>query len=358
MHKITDIVFFPDVLKLPKQILKEICTDLGLDTGGVSYDLALRLWDTINGENRSGLEACENRLLAGRSSVTWFKIENVGALEGFKELLQQQQPNPFEEINHMAASDLTSEPIMIAAAEGNNENEIFLRYVYNNGNRREVSGTEVRLVPKTEIATVYIDTEMDIIEVRTDARNANKIASVIARMIGQEISLEQREILAPFGNNVEQIANALNGELVDATSTPDFFIEDFNQEHTAAIINILNALNDFFDDEDEEQLVDSLKLSSEIFGEHLLTAPFTALILNGMERVGLRVNEGDLRGQPLYDTLRPYLQHQGGFIKFNRTINGVAKSFTVRVGLTTDSIYFTTPATEEVIQFVREQIIY
>ncbi|WP_313428341.1 hypothetical protein [Siminovitchia terrae] len=357
MHRIANIVFFPDVIKLPKEILKEVCTDLMLDTSGTSYDLAQRLWDRINTENREGLRTSENRLLAGKSSVSWFKI-NEGALRGFKDLLQQSQSNPFETIEYIQASDLTSEPILIAAAEGNNDNEIYLRYAYNSGNRRSVSGTEVNIVPKSEITTVYIDTERDIIEVRTDARNAIKIASSIATIIGQNITLEQTRILAPFGNNVEQIANALSGELIDATSTPEFVFEDFNQQQTAAIINILNALNDFFDDENEEDLIENLKNASETFGEHLLTAPFTALILNGMERVGLRVNEGDLRGQPLYDTLRPYLQHQGGFIKFNRPINGVEKPFTVRVGLTTDSIFFTTPATEEVIRFVREQIIY
>jgi hypothetical protein len=358
LHRIANVVFFPDVIKLPKEILKEVCTDLRLDTSGTSYDLAQRLWDRINNGNREGLNSSENRLLAGKSSVTWFKIENEGALSGFKDLLQRSQSNPFETIEYIQASDLTSEPILIAAAEGNNNNEIYLRYAYNSGNRRSVSGTEVNIVPKSEITTVYIDTERDIIEVRTDARNAIKIASSIATIIGQHITLEQTRILAPFGNNVEQIATALNGELIDATSTPEFVFEDFNQQQTAAIINILNALNDFFDDENEVDLIENLKNASETFGEHLLTAPFTALILNGMERVGLRVNEGDLRGQPLYDTLRPYLQHQGGFIKFNHPINGVEKPFTVRVGLTTDSIFFTTPATEEVIQFVREQIIY
>lgn len=358
MHTLANIAFFPDILRLPKQTLKEICTDLRLDTNGTSYDLAQRLWDSINTGNREGLHASENRLLAGKSTVTWFKIDNEGALRGFKELLQQSQTNPFETIEYIQGSDLTSEPMLIAAAEGNNNSEIYLRYAYNSGNRRSVDGTEVHLVPKSEITTVYIDTEKDIIEVRTDARNASKIASSIATMIGQQITLEQTRILAPFGNNVEQIANALNGELIDATSTPEFVFEDFNQQQTAAIINILNALNDFFDEENEETLIESLKSAAETFGEHLLTAPFTALILTGMERVGLRVNEGDLRGQPLYDTLRPFLQHQGGFIKFKRPIGGVEKSFTVRVGLTTDSIFFTTPATEEVIQFVREQIIY
>ncbi|UQZ84568.1 hypothetical protein SK3146_03823 [Paenibacillus konkukensis] len=357
MHQITDIVFFPDVLRLPKLTLKEICTDLMLETNGTVFDLSTRIWDTINAGNRELLERCNNRLLAGKTSVTWFKIENEGALRGFKAMLEGLPRNPFEHINEVLPRDVTSEPVLIAASVGHNDTDIYLRYMYNSGNRREVNGTNVQIVPKCEVATVFINQETDLIEVRTDSRNANNIASHIARMIGQQITLEQKKILAPYGNNVELIANVLQGELVDATSTPEFIFEDFNEQHTKAIIDILNALNTFFDEEDEAGLVQNLRQSSQFFGEHLLTTPFVALILNGMERVGLRVNEGDLRGRPLYDTLRPYLQHQGGFIKFNRPVNGVEKSFTVRVGLTSDSIYFTTPATEEVIEFVRNQVI-
>lgn len=357
MHQITDIVFFSDILRLPKLTLKEISTDMMLETTGTAYDLASRIWDSINTGDRELLERCRNRLLAGRTSITWFKIENEGALRGFKEVLENLPVNPFESINQVMPRDVTSEPVLIAASIGNNEDEIYLRYMYNSGNKREVNGTDVQIVPKCEVTTVFINQETDLIEVRADSKNANNIASHIARMIGQQITLEQKKILAPYGNNVELIANALQGELIDATSTPEFIFEDFNEQHTKAIIDILNALNTFFDEEDETELIQNLRQSSQIFGEHLLTTPFVALILNGMERVGLRVNEGDLRGRPLYDTLRPYLQHQGGFIKLSRPVNGVEKSFTVRVGLTSDSIYFTTPATEEVIEFVRNQVI-
>lgn len=356
MNTKEDIVFFPDILKLPKSTLKELCTDFKLDTAGTSYDLASRLWDFVDNGNRNTLKQSEDRLLAGKSSVTWFKIDNQEALTCFKESLQQLPENPFKNIQHITASELTSEPRVIAAAQGN-DGDILLRYAYSSGNRRSVNGTEVTLVPKSEITTVYFNTTKNFIEIRTDPRNAIKVASSISETINEEVKVVQTQILAPFGNDVEKIANALNGELIDATSTPDLVFDDFNQQQTAAVLNILNALNEFFDEENEAELVDSLKSASDTFGEHLLTAPFTALILNGMEKVGLRVNEGDLRGQPLYDTLRPFLQHQGGYIKFNHPVNGIEKSFTVRVGLTTDSIYFTTPATEDVIQYVREKII-
>lgn len=358
MNKIVDIVFFPDLIKLPKESLKEICTDLRLDTSGTSYDLAQRVWDYVVTGSREGLEVVQNRLLSGKTSVTWFKVENVDSFRRIKNKLETSEPHLLENVLTVEANELTSEPKLIAATEVN-ENEILLRYVYNSGNKRTISGTEVFITPKSEITTAYLNLQDGIVEVRTDAKNAIKIASAITKMVDEddELVLKQQRILAPFGNDVEQIANALSGELIDATSTPELDFENFTEEQTDAILNILNALNAYFDDENDVELIDNLKSASETFGEHLLTAPFTALILNGMERVGMRTNMGDLRGQPLYDTLRPYLQHQGGFIKFNFLVNGVEKSFTIRVGLTTDSVYFTTPATEEVINFVRNNLI-
>ena len=356
MNKIVDIVFFPDIIKLPKESLKEICTDLRLDTTGVSFDLAQRLWDYVVSESREGLNLLEDRLLSGKTSVTWFKVGELAALQDIKMSLLNAENSLFDNVLTIEAGDLTSEPKLIAAAEIN-ENEILLRYVYNSGNKRTISGTEVYITPKSEITTAYLNLSEGIVEVRTDAKHATKIASAITNILNVEIVLEPQEILAPFGNNVEQIANALNGELIDATSTPELNFENFSVEQAQGIFDILNALNLYFDEENETEFIESSRSASETFGEHLLTAPFTALILNGMERVGMRTNVGDLRGQPLYDTLRPYLQHQGGFIKFKFPVNGVDKSFTIRVGLTTDSVYFTTPATEEVIQYVRNNLL-
>ncbi|MGX7835797.1 hypothetical protein ACWKSR_11665, partial [Campylobacter fetus subsp. venerealis] len=67
----------------------------------------------------------------------------------------------------------------------------------------------------------------------------------------------------------------------------------------------------------------------------------------------------ELRGQPLYDFLRPYLQHQTGFIRFpfREPETGTVEEYTIRVGLRVNSIYFVTPATENVMNYVRERII-
>lgn len=360
MHKIGDIVFLNDISRLPKETLKDICTDLTLDTDGTAQDLANRLWEFVqNHRNRkdSALAKCQNKLLSGKTSITWYELGDKNSLRGIKEqIIKKSSFNPFQEIRLPALTELTTEPMLFAAAQGEKETQYYLRYAYRNGVRKHIDFTEVTVVPRSEITTVYIDEETGIIEVRTDAKNATKVASSLARLVDQQITLEQKQILAPFGNQVGVIADCLGGEMIDTTSTPELLLSDFKTEHTQAIINILNALNNFFDEDDPEELVEKLRQASDVFEDQLLTVPFTALILCGMEKVGLRTQEGDLRSLPLYDYLSPHLQNQGGFIKFKYPVDGVEKNFTIRVGVTTNSIYFTTPCTEEVIKFVRERI--
>ncbi|MGA5671288.1 hypothetical protein ACPCKQ_04710 [Bacillus bombysepticus] len=361
MHRIRDIIVLSDIMKLPKPELVDICTDLGLDNGGASFDLAKRIWDEIRvRQDSESLQRVEDKLLAGKTSVTWFELENKEALKGIKDvIIERSNFNPFENIREYTPDALTSDPILFCAAGGRTEPEYYLRYVYNSGTRRDVALNDIRIVPKPSVINVYINEDEGIIEVRADSRSASKVASSLAQLINRQVTLEPINILAAFGNNVERFADRLEGELIDTTSTPalEDLLDDFTGDHNRSILTILNSLNEFFDQDDEEKLIRDLREAGEVFEDHFLTLPFTALILCGMEKVGLRVNQGDLRSFPLYDYLRPHLLHQGGFVKFTRPIAGVEKSFTVRVGITTNSVYFTTPSNEEVIQYVRNKML-
>lgn len=361
MQEIGDIVFLNDIGKLPKETLEDICTDLTIDTDGTSADLANRVWEYVQnnrGKKNTPIRNAHNKLLAGRVSVSWFELEDKDSLKGLKEkIIKESTFNPFQTTELPNSLDITTEPVLFAAAQGEKETQYFLRYAYRNGVRKHTDFTEVTVVPRSDVATILIDEEVGLIEVRAESKSAQKVASSLAKLVKQQITLDQKKILAPFGNKVGLIADRLKGEMIDATSKPELIFEDFDAEHTKAMFEILNALNSFFDEDDETELIQRLRQASEIFEDHLLTVPFTALILNGMEKVGMRTTVGDLRKQPLYLNLAPHLQNQGGFIKFNHPIGGVEKSFTIRVGTTTNSVVFTTPATEEVINFVRNRII-
>ena len=288
MHRIRDVIVLSDIMKLPKAELVDICTDLGLDSSGVAFDLATRIWEGLgNHQQLESLQRVEDKLLAGKTSVTWFELENREALRGIKEIIiERANFNPFERVREYNPAELTSDPILISAAYGQSETEYYLRYVYNSGTRREVALNELRIVPRPSVTNVYINEEEGIIEVRADARSATKVASSLAQLINREITLEPINVLAPFGNNVERFADQLEGELIDATSTPELEIlmEDFTGEHNTAILRILNSLNTFFDEDDEERLIRELREASEVFEDYILTVPFTALILCGMEK--------------------------------------------------------------------------
>lgn len=163
--------------------------------------------------------------------------------------------------------------------------------------------------------------------------------------------------MAPFADNVGELADSLGGTLNETVAKPEFILENLTEDQVKAIVNILQALDSYFIESDINILDDELRQANEAFGDHLLAVPFAATIISGMEKLGIGVSDGDVRSLALYDYVRPYLQHQGGFIKFKALENGVEKEFTIRVGLTTNSIYFNTPATENVLKFVRERVI-
>lgn len=354
MFSIPQIVFVNDITRLPKITLAEICTDLNLDASGSAFDLAQRVWEFLRKNMGSDaiLNKSKDKLLAGQVSVTWFRFDDLSDAKGL--ITKNCGFNPFEQVKVPPKENLTTAPCLIAGSIGNTENEYYLRFMYKNGVRKEFYGTEMNVVPISEITTVYVNEELGIIEVRADSKKADKVASALARIIDKEITLEP--VTAPFLLSIGEIADALDGKLIDTTSKPELILDNFGDDQAKAIGVILTALNNYFVTKDINVFDECLKKAEEVFDEQTLSIPFTALILAGMERVGLG-GERELRGLPLYDSFDPFLDHQSGFVRFKCPEEGIEKTYTIRVGLKTKSIYFNTPATEPVIKFVRDKFI-
>ncbi|CVK21916.1 hypothetical protein [Sporomusa sphaeroides] len=356
---IQNITHHSDLLKLSKNQLVEICTDMNLPTDGYRPELAFTIWEKIKGNTElqnEKLKAWKTRLLCGRTSVMWYQLD-VGTSKGIKEtLIKQCGFNPFNYIKMPPKEELTSTPILISAANGDTESEYFLRFIYKSGVTKNIYGDEMQLIPSSSIVTVYVNEELNCFEVRSEPGTASKVARSFARLINREIALTPRNILVPFGNNVEAMADALEGNLIEALSKPESLLEDFTAEQTEAIAKVLTAFDEYLAAEDVDSLTKELKDAKIAFGGEMLSVPFAALILSGIEKVSLGVAGRDLRELVLYDFLKPYLQHQGGFIQFVVSDEGLPQSYTIKVGLKSNSVYFVTPATENVLKFVRERI--
>ncbi|WP_243555768.1 hypothetical protein [Priestia megaterium] len=354
--EICDLIIFPDLAKLPKSDLKSICIDMGLDSSKLTFDLAKQIWSEINDdmEKKGVFIPYYNKLLAGRISVSWFNCDDLKGLS--QQIIEKEKYNPFEQKIPFEESELETKP-RLRSASMLTKNTYYLRFIYKDGTRRIV-GEDVEILPTSNTATAYIDEEQGLIEVRASPDEAQKIAEVISGYVKQQLSLRKKDFIKPFGYNIDKIAEILEGELQESKAAPEMWLDTFGVKENEAILEILKALDLYFENNDIDGLQEKLDDAKAILGEELLASPFISIILAGLGNVGLKVATKDLRKTVFYQLLQPYLQPSGGNIRFNVEVGGIEKSFSILIGIESKSIYFkSNSTTEEVIEYVREKLL-
>lgn len=357
MNQVKDLVFPQDLFKLSKAALGEIATELDIDSSKNKNELALDVFEQIKEDeiHQSAIDSFEGRVFATKTSVTWYRIDNTLSQEEFIMLIQENARfNAYEELNEVHEDEVTTEPQLLGLCQGHNENDIVIRFIYKDSVRYEPRGTTIRAVSKTSIATVYFDQERGIIEVRGDTRKSKDIAIKVAELLDQRVNLEP--ITAVFEQEIGDIADSLSGELLEAKSKPQHYLEEYTEEETNSVMEVLSALDSYIETKDSDFLEASLQQISDSFGHENGIVPFAALVLSGMETVGMQGNS-EIRSLPLYSYLDPYLNHQNGFIKFPFHERNVEDQYTIRVGMTTKSIVFVSHVSESLIDYVRENVI-
>ncbi|QAS52358.1 hypothetical protein [Halobacillus litoralis] len=356
--RIADVVTFADIVKLPKKHLQEIATAMSIDTNDRAFNLAKDIWSDLkrksSGEKHDFLFNHYNKVFAGNTSVSWFTCDS---LEGLKKgIIERERNNPFNEKIPYKEEELIN-PKLRSAAEID-EDSYYLRFIYQDGTRR-IIGEDIEVLPTTKTATVYINETKNLVEVRDKPDDALKIAGLVASYVNQQITLDKYNFLAPYGSKIEDIADQLhNGRFTESKAFPETFIDTFNEKENETIVNILGAIDEYYEYDDIDTLQQKLEEAKSILGDELLTSPFIAIILAGMGDVGLKVNEKDLRHTPFYNLLGPYLQTSGGYIKFQVEVNNVWQEFSINIGVRPKSVYFkSNKTTEEVIEEVRSKVI-
>jgi hypothetical protein len=356
MNSIPEIVLTNDIFNLPKNTLQELCTDLDIDDSGLKGELTTKIvafLETNKVSKKDVFQKFNKRILAGKTSITWYSFDKMDTATFVDTLEESYNENPFE--NLTIPADLTTDPVLIGAARGDTDSEYYLRVMYKNGVRQEFNyHGEMTVTPKHAVSTVYVHLDQGLLEIRGDSRKANDIAEMLAEKLKQKINLDL--VGHPFGQAIGTIADSLGGELIDATTTPGAVLEEFTEDQAVAVANVLVAIDDYFSANDTAALEEKLLAANAAFQGEGISTKFSALILSGMEKIGL-AGSREIRGLPLYDYLSPNLDHHSGFVRFTHTENGVEKEYTARVGMKQKSIFFTTPATEDVIQFVRDNVI-
>ncbi|WP_458419810.1 hypothetical protein [Bacillus pumilus] len=353
---ISEIVILPDLFKLSKEDLTDICKKEGINQSGLIGEIAKRIWDYADdSEKRYRMYTpYSHKFFAGKTSVSWYTCNDLQNLSA--EIVKKESQNPFQEKIDYNLAQLTSTP-KLRSASMINDHSYFLRFIYKEGKKRVV-GEDLEEVESTKTATVLVDEREGFIEVRAKPIDAEKIAFVIAGYIKQQLSIHKQDFIKPFGYNIDAIADKLGGELYESKASPELWMDTFGDEENEALIDIFQTLTNYFENQDFEELQESLDNAKDILGDDLISLPFSVLVLAGMGNVGLKVEEKDLRRTALYKVLKPYLQTSGGYIRFKVEESGVSNIFSLLVGVDSQSIYFRSKkTTENVMKTVREKLL-
>lgn len=181
---------------------------------------------------------------------------------------------------------------------------------------------------------------------------ARKINNYIADLVEEfGYQFQQYDFLSNFENKLERIADALEGQLIDAQAKPSASRSTIDQEKGEALVSILSAIDSYYG-EGEISLIEQ-RLENEDVREILETTPFTVLLLSGLETIGLG-SIRELRGLPLYDYLDQYLRKETGLILFNYVLNGTVEEYSVKIGVTTKTFKFNVCVQEAVVEYIRD----
>ena len=363
-----DIIYLPDIAGLPKYVLEDAATTFDIPNDN-SLNLAIEIYERINNDMDVFNKISHfiiPYIFAGRTSVSWYPIKIINKEETILELITKEIGfNPLLQKNPRCITineeNISVEPQIIGGIKLNEEGTSYLlRLIFRSESRRKLSGLSVTSESITSFVTVIINEQDEFLEVRGSDRVSRKIQQYFGKLLEGKIEpFERKNVIAPFGSSIESFADSLGGKLIETISITEEIISDLTEEQAIAIGNILVAIDDYFLTGDLSKLEEVLHNSRLCFDketEDYLSVPFTAIVLAGMSRLGMASND-ELREQPLYKALQPYLQHQGGFLQFPFIEGGVKSYYTLKVGLTTNTIYFVTPSTEKSIKFVREKIL-
>ncbi|MGX0238320.1 hypothetical protein [Staphylococcus hominis] len=357
----TKIIIPNDLTRFNKSDLDDLATELDMlsDIDNKS-ELAVEIYKQFKQKqdlSDNFKEIINNKLLAGRTATKWFKSEDELKFEEVLEALSSNNRNAINDIDTSKVGyneNLMTSPSIFAIIFDKEQEQMFIRFVYKNGIRHEVNGTNIskRLIPA--YSTLYIDFKKQLIEYRGDAKKSKKTISSFIRNINKTNSnFEAKE---KFSFSVENVADKLSGELIDTISLPDANVKIDNKK-LKGITEVLEAIDGYFENKNIEKLGTALQDINELFDNNIDNniMPFSSLLLSGLETVGLGSNK-ELRDTPLYKYLNTNLTQTTGFIRIQVTENNVVNDYTIRVGIQTKSIYFTSDVNENVIKYVRDNL--
>lgn len=353
MQRPVDLVYEPDLMRPPREVLISFAKQFGIDPGLSMGTIVSEIWKSVSqSRDYTVLEPLLPYVFAGSTSIKWYRPKKGYSIPDVEEALEDKIV--FHRGANVELDNLDFEPTITGAAPWY-EREVAIRLIVKTRETRVVRG--LNLVPRvaTAVCTAIVDRDANLIEIRGDKGAATAVADHLATLF-RIPTVEMRPVLlGRFSDAIDDLADALGGRVAGMSSKPELELERMDAEEARAIVSILSAITNYFDGGDVAELQAALDEAHATLSnphKNYASIPFEAVVLAGLTKLALNTGD-DIRDLPFYGAIEPYVRHQGSRIVFDRD----GQKHSITVGFTTNAVFFRTKADESTIRFVRSTML-
>lgn len=300
-------------------------------------------------QNQETKKIIDNKLLAGQTSVKWYKYNYSNIIVKDKLIEKLRDPEKWYKRDIKNTEIVKNDISCIVDDDGVYTCKIFIQDGYNNVQQ----GLNYTRIEKIRSVIVKIDVENCWIEFRCPDNKCTLITQIIATKLGLS-DIYEVAILRKYHNDINEFKNSLqDGFYMHYTAMPSQPL-DLTQEDSIALAELVKTIDRYIKDKNTDGLVE--RLSAINFDAEDIS--IISILLAGIDSMGMKIknnSDKDMSEQSLYAILKDYIMESSSFIKFRTIKDG--PSYTIVVGLKSNNIVFRTSVTEEVITYIRNKIL-
>lgn len=352
--EIKDILLEKDFDKLKSQLVT-----LGVIMEKEYYNVSEVYDDRENiYSNQDAYDIIKEHIFAGKTSSKYWTIpdlkdeENVNKFRAEIEKLSIYNKDILSTLENGIRDQTILAPTPYTCIKLD-EDEYLMRVITPSGNKKIDNGINKVTQKQYKNVVCYISLKGKYIEVRADATLADKIIKHFKFKLKFN-GITDVKILNKYGNSLENFKDSFNdAKFTNLKSIPEFN-SDLTDEELNSLVKVLGVLDEYFINKDEDTLKEDIRAIDIEENE----GGFIPLLLAGLSNIGISTNNSndrDITKQPMYKAIERYLSHQSGMIVINKGNN---ESYSIQVGMKTDSIVFLKHSTNEcIINEVRSKIL-
>lgn len=343
-----------DLLKLSEEDYKELNKKNEFPNDVDRDDYLYKNLSIVMAEDESA-NIINSKALAGQVTVKWYKFDYTENF-GKDDLIDKIE-------NDVDGYNVPYNQIDINTRKNNIINIFKKDYIYIirvllEGKKRKKAFWETNPSDNAqEFVTVLINVSEQWIEIRAKNNFQKKVLMLLENKLNIK-QYDQINILRKYDNDIYKFKNKLpNGFWFSYKANPTLNVE-ITEEHKVALVTIISALDNYYKSDNESErdeqilkVLHSIETGDEPF-------EFTNTVLAGLENFSLKIRDESDKGiekQGLFSMIKDSVQPNIGYIQFSIVENG--PKHTIRINTPSNSIYFMSSVTEDVIDYLRNMIL-